>query len=274
MINRIYGQCFTLLSKKIFEYDASGNFAKIINVDLCGYTIAYAGNGDLVSAITSKAAMGTEDEASGVVTDVAHPETNQTVITADGMQQKYTFDGCGRVTSCELLMATMQAAALDDAPAAQYQCVYGYRLTYGYLTNEAGATVNTVVDVESYDSDGVIEEPSEEETEPETTPEETEPTESETDGYECTEDAFGNILTESFIENGLRQTTTYTYSADGNYLVSKTDMNGNTVQYQYNLNTGVLESLIDANGNETSYTYNAMRELQNVHTDVSNLRNL
>ena len=54
-------------------------------------------------------------------------------------------------------------------------------------------------------------------------------------------------------------------------MTSQTDANGNTVHYQYNLSSGILEYLMDANGNKMVYSYNAIRELQNVHMDVSNL---
>lgn len=253
-----------------YEYDASGNVIRVANLDLCGYSIAYDSSAR-VTSMTSKAAMGTEAEAAGIVTTFAYPEERQTVITSDGTQQRYTFDGCGRVTNCELLVEAIEAATYS-MNSTQYQCVYGIQMTYGYVTNADGTIINTVVNVEAYDSDGIIDD-SEEEPEEEAQPEETEPEETEPDPYSYTKDAYGNILTETYTQGNHHQTTTYTYSEDGNYLTSQTDANGNTVQYQYNLHTGLLESLLDANGNETEYTYNALRELQLARMDVSGLVN-
>ncbi len=101
--------------------------------------------------------------------------------------------------------------------------------------------------------------------------EETEPEETEASDYLDTTDAYGNILSETQTEGTLHQTTTYTYSSDGNYLASKTDENGNTEHYTYDANTGLLEALVDGNGNRKEYTYNAMRELTNVHLDMESI---
>ena len=134
-------------------------------------------------------------------------------------------------------------------------------MTYGYVTEEDGTVTNSVVDIEVYDADGVIEDSTEE----------TEPEETEASDYLDTTDAYGNILSETQTEGTLHQTTTYTYSSDGNYLASKTDENGNTEHYTYDANTGLLEALVDGNGNRKEYTYNAMRELTNVHLDMESM---
>lgn len=254
-----------------YEYDSVGNLAKMVNVDLCGYTFAYTSGTRKLWLAMAMAAMNTDDEAVGSVTTVAHPTDNQTVITQGTTQQRYTFDGCGRVTNCELLMATSETAAQDEGADA-FQTVYGFTLTYGYVEDESGVVSNTVVDVQTYDDEGAIEATCEEESEEETE-EETSTEETETDNYSYTTDDYGNILTETYTVGNLSQTTTYTYSEDGNYLTSQTDENGNTVQYEYDLASGLLQLLTDANGNETEYTYNALRELQAVHMDVSGLTN-
>ncbi|MDE6019825.1 MAG: hypothetical protein K2H01_02345, partial [Ruminococcus sp.] len=62
-----------------------------------------------------------------------------------------------------------------------------------------------------------------------------------------------------------------TYSADGNYLASTKNENGNTVLYDYNINNGILKSQTNAEGNKTNYTYNTRGELTKVETPVSNL---
>lgn len=265
--------CFASGNVVTYEYDSSGNIVRAVNVDQCGYSMSYTST-NKVSSLTAKAAMGTDNEASGIVTQFEYPEENQTLITADGTQQKYVFDGCGRVTNCELLIAS-PGTATYSLNATQYQCIYGYNMVYGYVTNDEGLTIHTIVDVEVYDADGLIEDDSDEEPEdPDVTePEATEPEETEPDNYSYTTDDYGNILTEIYTNGDLQQITSYTYSADGNYLTSQTDADGNTVQYQYNVQTGLLDSLIDANGNETEYTYNALRELQLARMDVSNLTN-
>lgn len=250
-----------------YTYDSNRRITSMSNIDKCGYSFAYAEN-SVIDTVTAKAAMGTDAEASGVVTYYEQPENNMAAITSEDTQQRYTFDGCGRTLSCELLMATTEAAAqgLDDSA---FECVYGMTFTYGYVTDEEGNVTNTVVDVDVYDSEGMIEENSEEEGEESV--EESEPTETEPDPYTYTEDEFGNILTETNTQGDFHQTTTYTYSDDGNYLTSMTDADGNTVQYHYNSNTGLLEYLIDANNVRTNYGYNAMRELQMVNLDPSNI---
>ena len=250
-----------------YTYDSNRRITGMSNIDKCGYSFAYAEN-SVIDTVTAKAAMGTDAEASGVVTYYEQPENNMAAITSEDTQQRYTFDGCGRTLSCELLMATTEAAAqgLDDSA---FECVYGMTFTYGYVTDEEGNVTNTVVDVDVYDSEGMIEENSEEEGEESV--EESEPTETEPDPYTYTEDEFGNILTETNTQGDFHQTTTYTYSDDGNYLTSMTDADGNTVQYHYNSNTGLLEYLIDANNVRTNYGYNAMRELQMVNLDPSNI---
>jgi RHS repeat-associated protein len=163
-------------------------------------------------------------------------------------------------------MATTEAAAqgLDDSA---FECVYGMTFTYGYVTDEDGNVSNTIIDVDVYDSEGMIEENSEEEE----SAEGSESTEANPDPYTYTEDEFGNILTETNTQGNLHQTTTYTYSDDGNYLTSMTDADGNTVQYHYNSNTGLMEYLIDANNVRTEYSYNAMRELQMVNLNPTNI---
>lgn len=250
-----------------YTYDSNLRITGMSNIDKCGYSFTYAEN-SVIDTVTAKAAIGTDAEATGAVTYYEQPENNAATITSEDTQQRYTFDGCGRTLSCELLMATTEAAAqgLDDSG---YECVYGMTFTYDYVMDEEGNVTNTIIDVDVYDSEGMIEENSEDEEEESVA--ESEPIETEPDPYTYTEDEFGNILTETNTQGNLHQTTTYTYSDDGNYLTSMTDADGNTVQYHYNSNTGLLEYLIDANNVRTDYGYNAMRELQMVNLDPSNI---
>lgn len=255
-----------------YTYDSNRRITGMSNIDKCGYSFTYAEN-SVIDTVTAKAAIGTDAEATGAVTYYEQPENNAATITSEDTQQRYTFDGCGRVEKCELLMATSEAAAqgLDDSG---YECVYGMTFTYDYVTDEEGNVTNTIVDVGINDSEASDEDSTEENNiDPleETEPAETEPVETEPDPYTYTEDEFGNILTETNTQGNLHQTTTYTYSDDGNYLTSMTDANGNTVQYHYNSNTGLLDYLIDANNVRTTYGYNAMRELQMVNLSPSNI---
>ena len=48
-----------------YAYDTSNRLSAVVNTDLCGYTFSYSGNTDIVTTVTNKAAMGTENEASG-----------------------------------------------------------------------------------------------------------------------------------------------------------------------------------------------------------------
>ena len=250
-----------------YGYDTSGRLISASGVDLCGYAFAYTESTDIVSSYTAKAAMGTAQEATGIQTTIQRAADGTVTVTEDTSQTAYTFDLCGRVASWEL--RTLSSAAAADLTGAQYHCLYGYTLTYGYVTQDDGTVTHTVVDVQTYDADGVIEE--ETESPEETTPgETTAPTE---DPNAYTEDAYGNILTETYTEGGLKQTHSFTYSEDGNYLLSQTDENGNTVSYAYDLDSGLLEALTDANENTTEYSYNALRELQSVQLDVTGLRN-
>ncbi len=246
-----------------YAYDPSGRLVAAANVDACGFAFAYSGETNTISTITTKAGMGTELEDSGNVVTVEKDAENETTVTDGDIQQSFTFDNCGRLSNCELRTKTQN---LTRSASSQYTCVYGFNMTYGYVTDEDGIVTNSVVDVEVYDADGVIEDSTEE-----TEPTETEPEETEASDYSDTTDAYGNILSETQTEGTLHQTTTYTYSSDGNYLASKTDENGNTEHYTYDANTGLLEALVDGNGNRTEYTYNAMRELTNVHLDMESI---
>ena len=242
----------------VYSYDSSGRLAAAANVDACGFAFAYSGDTNTISTITAKAGMGTALEDSGNVVTVEKGAENKTTVTDGDIQQSFIFDNCGRLTNCELRAKTQN---LTRSASSQYTCVYGFNMTYGYVTEEDGTVTNSVVDIEVYDADGVIEDSTEE----------TEPEETEASDYLDTTDAYGNILSETQTEGTLHQTTTYTYSSDGNYLASKTDENGNTEHYTYDANTGLLEALVDGNGNRKEYTYNAMRELTNVHLDMESI---
>lgn len=88
-------------------------------------------------------------------------------------------------------------------------------------------------------------------------------------------DEYGNLLSIKIAGKDMSQYlsmfTARTFSANGNYMASSTDENGNVITYNYNQNNGVLNSVTDARGNVTEYTYNAIGALTQVSTPVSNL---
>lgn len=90
-------------------------------------------------------------------------------------------------------------------------------------------------------------------------------------------DEYGNLLSIKIagkdISQYLSMFTARTFSANGNYMASSTDENGNVITYNYNQNNGVLDSVTDARDNVTEYTYNAIGALTKVSTPVSNLVN-
>ncbi len=98
--------------------------------------------------------------------------------------------------------------------------------------------------------------------------------------YEFTYDGYGNNTTVSITsEDGSKITTSATYSADGNRLVSSTDELGNVTKYSYNANTNVLEWVQypnDVDGTEsddvwdtrTHYYYDSMYRLSWAEADT------
>jgi RHS repeat-associated protein len=75
--------------------------------------------------------------------------------------------------------------------------------------------------------------------------------------FETTTDSFGNITSNSSFDGYKIIESLSSYTPDGNYLSSETDVNGNTVEYTYNQLNGILTSITDGNDNTTSYTYDA-----------------
>lgn len=252
-----------------YGYDNTGKINRISNVDACGYEIVYAQNAS-VTSVTEKAAMGTVQEASGNTTTFSF-SNNGSEINANNITKTVEFDDCGRETQIEL--TTMGVSTRNPVPHTI--TLYAYELTYGFVLQEDGNYINELIDITDLTA-GEGSTGNDPEPDPAPGPEIIETTEAEEEGdFEITEskDQYGNVLTSTVTAGNLSQTTTYTYSNDGNYLLSETDSNGSTVRYDYDTVTGILQSLTDANGNETEYTYNAVRELANVHLDVSGLVN-
>lgn len=84
-----------------------------------------------------------------------------------------------------------------------------------------------------------------------------------------TTDSFGNITSSNSFDGVKTIETLSNYTADGNYLASETDADGNTVTYDYNTLNGILTAITDANGNKTSYSYDANGLLTQVSADNS-----
>ncbi len=82
-------------------------------------------------------------------------------------------------------------------------------------------------------------------------------------------DSFGNITSNSSFDGIKTIETLSNYTADGNYLISETDADGNTVTYDYNTLNGILTAITDANGNQTTYSYDANGMLTQVSANNS-----
>ncbi len=76
-------------------------------------------------------------------------------------------------------------------------------------------------------------------------------------------DDFGNITKKTLItpQNGSR-ITNYSYSDDGRFLLSETNMLGHQLQYRYYTLNGLLRKSIDPNGLETNFYYDNLWRLQ------------
>lgn len=84
-----------------------------------------------------------------------------------------------------------------------------------------------------------------------------------------TTDSFGNITSSNSIFDDKTIETLSNYTADGNYLISETDADGNTVTYDYNTLNGILTAITDANGNQTTYSYDANGMLTQISANDS-----
>lgn len=93
-------------------------------------------------------------------------------------------------------------------------------------------------------------------------------------GETTTEDSFGNTLSNKSFDGINYIETLSDYTADGNYLTSYTDENGNVTTYDYNTLNGILEAVTSPMGTgtsadttTTSYEYDAMGNMVCVSTD-------
>lgn len=87
-------------------------------------------------------------------------------------------------------------------------------------------------------------------------------TSSENVVYSFTYDSYGNPLTSKVGDSSLFINSSSTYTANGNYIKSLKDSEGNVVTYNYDETKGNLNSVSDANGKATSYSYDNMDRLQ------------
>ena len=81
----------------------------------------------------------------------------------------------------------------------------------------------------------------------------------------------GKYITSENLTQYLSMFTARSFSANGNYMASSTDENGQKTLYGYDEKNGVLNSVTDPRGNVTNYTYDAIGALTMVSTPVSNL---
>ncbi len=89
--------------------------------------------------------------------------------------------------------------------------------------------------------------------------------------YTTATDSFGNITSTNSFDGVKSITSLTTYTANGNYIASETDEDGNTVTYDYNLLNSLLNAVTDARGNETEYTYDASGALTQVSSGDSSV---
>ena len=258
---------FTDAESVSYSYDTDHRLIRAADIDHCGYSFTYDGSTDCVAQVTRRAGMDTALEEAGTVITVQKTGTSETAITADGVQVQYDFDACGRVLQLEMLTEETGAGASPQSAggsASTYSLYYGYQVTYGNVEEEDGSVVNTAIEIEAYDADGMIVD----ETEEETTEEET--TEEEVT-YDDSADVYGNTLSETTVNGDEYQEISFTYDSQGNYPTSRTDENGITESYSYHAGSGLLESLTDGAGSTTTYSYNALRELEAVHLDMTSI---
>ena len=99
-----------------------------------------------------------------------------------------------------------------------------------------------------------------------------------------TQDNSNVTKNESFSQFGLPERTIssnglleiikdYTYTEDGNYVESQTDVNGVTTEYDFDRNSGRLLSQKDAQGNTENYVYDAIGSLRRISQTVNGLSN-
>ncbi len=92
-----------------------------------------------------------------------------------------------------------------------------------------------------------------------------------------TYDSYGNIGSITTIpsqnQNDAR-TISYTYSANGRYPLTKTDVLDNVQTYEYYPETGILSSITDANDFETEYVYDGFGRLTSTIYPDANETNL
>ena len=89
--------------------------------------------------------------------------------------------------------------------------------------------------------------------------------------YEFTYDAFGNNTSVSIVNGDSRITSSATYSADGNILISTKDALEKETKYGYNVDTNVLEWVQypeDTEATRTEYSYDTMYRLASATADV------
>ncbi len=259
-----------------YVYDADFRLTDCWGIDKIGYSLSYVSGTNKVCGVTKKAAMDTQTPLVGTMTGIMQSGLSVTV-TEDDTRYVSTFDAYGRVVSCSFYELE------ETAGISEFVLDYGVNIIYGDVeVDNSDEEVNTIInlvffgpeeDNENHENDELEDLDDSDEmidTEPDD-PIDTQEDDLEEDDFSEVKDAYGNLLSTTITDGELSQTTSYTYTPDGNYYASITDENGNTQYYDYNTLTGILEAVTDACGNETRYSYNGARELAAASLDVTGL---
>lgn len=83
-----------------------------------------------------------------------------------------------------------------------------------------------------------------------------------------TYDSYGNIVMSKTGEGTSFIETSTDYTANGNYVKSKTDSLGNTILVNYNETKGLMDNVIDAKNQKISYNYDENNDLLNSVSSV------
>lgn len=90
-------------------------------------------------------------------------------------------------------------------------------------------------------------------------------------GISTTNNSNGLPITEEITDGSSSMLSTKSYTANGNYLLSSTDVNDVTTYYTYDANTGVLNSIaLGVSTDTVAYTYNSVGLLKTVSQTVTN----
>ncbi len=231
------GEAATLNVALDFLYEDSNHYTKIIKFN------PEISSKQLISACAYPSNSTSKDKTVKSVTVSINYDYNENAALFDNIQlslddagARYSYDENGNVES--ILDSSNNQTLIK---ATDYSEIEKITSPKNYVSTVEYSTVNPHIPVKS-----VIPLP---------------------DGYLMTSyeyDKFHNVIkatSGSNDESGKIIEQNYSYTSDGNYLKSETDVFGNTVEYQYNKRDGNLESITDARRNTIKYEYDRVGRL-------------